>query len=70
MIMVEQIFHGVAYGGPLNGKIITHNSPYYRALEYIPMPVCTPSNMNQPVKIEIPIIEYRFNSHNQWVLID
>ena len=68
MIMASEIFHGYAYGVPLHGKIITHDAPYYRAFDRAELPAFSSCEMNQPVKIDVPVVEYRFNSHDQWVL--
>lgn len=72
MLDSERIYAGIAVGGPMDGQVIYHNSPYYRAIDYAAIAQSaheiTPHNMNASCHNEVTIVEYRHNASGRWLL--
>lgn len=63
-----KVFRGTAIGGPLAGKVIAHNGPYYRAISEKPEPICSHHDGHLPCKETVKVVEYFFNSLGNWQL--
>jgi hypothetical protein len=66
----DQIYHGYARGGPLDGQVITHDVPYYEALEWpTETKRYTPEDFAKPIDPNVTIkrVVYRHNGA-AWVL--
>lgn len=64
--MTDRVFHGIAVGGPLNGRAITHHAPFYWVHEKYPTIELTPSNGRKPVFDSVKVFEYAHNGLGEW----
>ncbi len=62
----NRMCHGICVGGPLNGEVITHDSPVYKIRMWQDMRPRDYTNGNQACKATVKIAVYEFDGRGAW----